>query len=83
MNTSLALLQTICAGGPGVKPDDIPPGKTPAHGPEGCELEGQSMVAIAHLAELHQELTRAILKALGGKMVADEVTAIGKLWRLQ
>jgi len=47
------------------------------------ELEGQSVVAIAHLAELHQESTRAILKALEGKMVAAEVTAMGKLWRLQ
>lgn len=46
------------------------------------ELEGQSVVAIAHLAELHQESTRAILKALEGKMVAAEVTAMGKLWRL-
>ncbi len=46
------------------------------------ELEGQSVGAIASLAELHQESTRAILKALEGKMVAAEVTAGGKLWRL-
>ena len=46
------------------------------------ELEGQSVGAIATLAELHQESTRAILKALEGKMVSAEVTAGGKLWRL-
>lgn len=46
------------------------------------ELEGQSVVAIASLAELHQESTRAILKALEGTMVAAEPTATGKLWKL-
>jgi len=46
------------------------------------ELEGQSVSAIATLAELHQESTRAILKALEGKIVAAEVTPGGKLWRL-
>ena len=46
------------------------------------ELEGQSVSAIANLAELHQESTRAILKSLEGKMVAAEVTAMGKLWSL-
>lgn len=47
------------------------------------ELEGQSVGAIANLAELHQETTRAILKALEGKMVAAEVTTQGKSWRLK
>lgn len=47
------------------------------------ELEGQSVTVIANLAELHQESTRAILKALEGKMVAAEVTAMGKLWSLK
>ncbi len=47
------------------------------------ELEGQSVTVIANLAELHQESTRAILKALEGKMVAAEVTALGKLWSLK
>ena len=47
------------------------------------ELEGQSVSAIATLAELHQESTRAILKALEGKMVAAEVTVGGKLWKLR
>jgi hypothetical protein len=46
------------------------------------ELEGQSVSAIANLAEIHQESTRAVLKVLEGKMVAAEVTAVGKLWRL-
>lgn len=46
------------------------------------ELEGQSVVAIAALAELHQESTRSILKALEGKIVAAEVTPGGKLWKL-
>ena len=46
------------------------------------ELEGQSVSVIANLAELHQESTRAILKALEGRMVAAEVTAMGKLWKL-
>jgi hypothetical protein len=46
------------------------------------ELEGQSVSAIANLAEIHQESTRAVLKALEGKMVAAEVTAVGKLWKL-
>jgi hypothetical protein len=46
------------------------------------ELEGQSVGAIATLAELHQESTRAILKALEGKMVAAEITAQGKRWKL-
>jgi DNA-binding IclR family transcriptional regulator len=46
------------------------------------ELEGQSVSAIATLAKLHQESTRAILKALEGKIVAAEVTPGGKLWRL-
>ncbi len=46
------------------------------------ELEGQSVGAIASLAELHQESTRAVLKSLEGKMVAAEVTATGKLWKL-
>ena len=46
------------------------------------ELEGQSVSAIATLAQLHQESTRAILKALEGKIVAAEVTPGGKLWRL-
>ncbi|MEA5448570.1 hypothetical protein VB780_08345 [Leptolyngbya sp. CCNP1308] len=46
------------------------------------ELEGQSVGAIANLAELHQESTRAILKSLEGRMVAAEVTAHGKLWKL-
>jgi len=46
------------------------------------ELEGQSVSAISALAELHQESTRAILKALEGKIVAAEVTPGGKLWKL-
>ncbi|HEY9879519.1 MAG TPA: hypothetical protein V6D29_13770 [Leptolyngbyaceae cyanobacterium] len=46
------------------------------------EMEGQSVSAIASLAELHQESTRAILKSLEGRMVAAEVTAGGKLWKL-
>ena len=46
------------------------------------ELEGQSVAAIAQLAELHQESTRSILKTLEGKIVAAEVTPGGKLWRL-
>ncbi|NMF86301.1 hypothetical protein [Nodosilinea sp. P-1105] len=46
------------------------------------ELEGQPVSAIASLADLHQESTRAILKALEGKIVAAEVTAGGKLWRI-
>ena len=46
------------------------------------ELEGQSVSTIASLAGLQQESTRAILKFLEEKMVAVEVTASGKLWRL-
>lgn len=46
------------------------------------ELEGQSVGAIANLAELHQESTRAILKALEGKMVMAEKTVQGKIWKL-
>ncbi|MBW4462451.1 MAG: hypothetical protein KME47_19755 [Nodosilinea sp. WJT8-NPBG4] len=46
------------------------------------ELEGQSVGAIANLAELYQESTRVILKSLEGKVVADQVTAGGKLWKL-
>ena len=46
------------------------------------ELEGQSVGVIASLAGLHQESTRAILKALQDKMVSAEVVAGGKLWKL-
>jgi hypothetical protein len=46
------------------------------------ELEGQSVGAIASLADLHQESTRAILKALEGRMVIAEVSVSGKLWKL-
>jgi hypothetical protein len=47
------------------------------------ELEGQSVKAIASLAQLHQESARAILKTLEGTLVAAESTATGKLWKLQ
>ena len=38
--------------------------------------------AIATLADLHQESTRTILKALEGRIVAAKVTIEGKLWKL-
>jgi hypothetical protein len=46
------------------------------------ELDGQSVGEIASLADLHQESARAILKVLEGRIVSAEVTARGKLWKL-
>lgn len=48
---------------------------------DAVALQGRSST-IAERTELPQESARSILKALEGKMVAAEVTAQGKLWRL-